>query len=205
MEKPVIKYHENDINENINCGSSIAVDTETMGLKLHRDRLCVIQIGLENGECHIIKLNDNYDAPNLKKIFSDPSILKIFHFARFDVAMIKKYLEVDCSPVFCTKIASKLCRTNTDKHSLKNLCLDLLNINLIKEQQTSDWASSHLSEEQINYAASDVLYLHKLKEKLENLLKREKRFNIAKETFNFINLRSQLDIEGFEDLDIFAH
>lgn len=205
MEAPIIKYHENDLPDKIAFGSAIAVDTETMGLKIHRDRLCLVQIGLENGECHLVKFNNDYSAPNLKKILSNSSILKIFHFARFDVAILKKHLEVDCKPVFCTKIASKLCRTNTEKHNLQNLCLDLLGVNLIKEQQTSDWANAALSSEQMAYAANDVFYLHRLKTKLEQLLKREKRYDMAVEAFNFIVSRAKLDLAGFEDLDLFAH
>ena len=205
MDTPIIKYYEGDIGSNINYGSSIAVDTETMGLKLNRDRLCVVQIGLENGECHIVKLNQNYNAPNLKKILADKSVLKIFHFARFDVTVLKKYLAIDCSPVFCTKIASRLCRTNTDKHSLSSLCADLLGITLAKEQQTSDWGAAKLSKEQTAYAANDVFYLHRLKARLEELLTREKRLELAQKTFSFMQTRAELDLEGFEELDIFAH
>ncbi|MGD9637875.1 MAG: ribonuclease D [Alphaproteobacteria bacterium] len=205
MTAPVIIYHEGDISGEINFGTSIAVDTETMGLKLNRDRLCLVQIGLENGECHLVKLNDNYDAPNLKKLLGNQDILKIFHFARFDVAIIKRYLGVRCTPVFCTKIASKLCRTNTDRHGLKNLCYDLLNVELIKEQQTSDWASPKLSQEQMVYAANDVFYLHRLKDKVEALLKREKRFELAQKAFDFLETRADLDLAGFDDMDIFSH
>lgn len=199
-----INYYIGDLPFSANQFSSVAIDTETMGLNLNRDRLCVVQLGFENGDCHVVKMKNDYNCPNLKKLLANKQVLKIFHFGRFDIVAIKKYLGIDCFPVYCTKIASKLCRTNTDSHGLAHLCRDLLEIELSKQQQTSDWGGETLTKEQLEYAANDVLYLHKLKEKLDLLLKREGRFEIAQKCFEFLPYRSELDDLGF-DFDIFAH
>lgn len=197
--------YQNDLPENLHLGNSIAIDTETTGLNLRRDRLCVIQISSGDGNAHLVKFDyNNYDAPNLKKLLSDKSILKIFHFARFDLAVLKQFLNVEIENIFCTKIASKLSRTYTDAHGLKAICKELLNVELSKEQQSSDWGNPNISEDQIKYAASDVLYLHKLKEKLDEMLKREGRTDIAQTCFKFLKTRSNLDLLGFEG-DIFSH
>lgn len=203
LEKKTV-YFKGDLPDDITFGDSVAVDTETMGLNLNRDRLCVVQLSRGDGVCYVVKLDD-YNCPNLKKLLADKNIVKIFHYARFDVAIIKKYLKVDCAPVYCTKIASRLTRTNSPKHGLKNLCYDLLGVELSKEQQTSDWGAPDLSEEQQDYAANDVLYLHLLKEKLDELLVREGRKEIAHECFDFLNSRAKLDLLGWQEEDIFAH
>ena len=197
--------YKNDLPNNLNFRNIIAIDTETTGLDLKRDRLCIIQISAGDGNAHLVQFNkNNYDAPNLKKILSNNNILKIFHFARFDLSVLKKYLNIKIENIYCTKIASKLVRTYSDAHGLKALCKELLNIDLSKEQQSSDWASDKISENQIKYAASDVLYLHQLKEKLDEMLKREEREKIANECFNFLQTRSELDLSFFGG-DIFSH
>ena len=201
-----ITLHKNDLPENITFKGSVAVDTETLGLKPHRDALCLIQLSAGDGIIHLVQLNrDHYDAPHLKALFSDRSLIKIFHYARFDVAMIAHHLGVHCAPLWCTKIASKLTRTYTDKHSLKELCRDLLNIDLSKQQQSSDWGKETLSQTQLEYAASDVLHLHLLKDKLDMLLEREKRRDMAKACFDFVLVRSAMDLAGWENIDIFSH
>ncbi|MEC7576133.1 MAG: ribonuclease H-like domain-containing protein [Pseudomonadota bacterium] len=186
---------------------AIAVDTETMGLQVHgRDRLCVVQISAGDGTAHLVQIaKGQTEAPNLKKLMSDPNIVKIFHFARFDVAALKLFLGVDIAPVYCTKIASKLVRTYTDRHGLKELCRELISVDISKQQQSSDWGADELSKDQLSYAASDVFYLHRLKEKLDALLTREGRMDIAQECFSFLNTRADLDIIGWNDIDIFAH
>lgn len=187
-------------------GSSIALDTETLGLNNNRDRLCLIQISGGDGKAHLVQFEkDQYNAPNLKKLLQDEKIEKIMHYARFDVAVIHRYIGVLLSNIFCTKIASKLTRTYTDKHGLKDLCKELVGIDLSKHQQTSDWGQENLSKEQLEYAASDVLYLHQIKDKLVEMLKREKRLEIAKSCFNFVPARSELDLIGWADTDIFQH
>ncbi|MFT5703243.1 MAG: ribonuclease D [Rickettsiales bacterium] len=197
--------YQNDLPADLDLGNSIAIDTETTGLKHYRDRLCVLQISSGNGEAHLVKFDiNNYAAPNLKKLLSDPKVLKIFHFARFDVAVIRNFLNVDIENIYCTKIASKLVRTYTEAHGLKSLCKELAGIDLSKEQQSSDWGNAEISEDQVKYAASDVLYLHQLKEKLDEMLKREGRTSAAKECFKFLKTRAALDLAGFEN-DIFSH
>lgn len=187
-------------------GSAVAVDTESMGLHIKRDRLCVVQFSIGDGNAHLVQLAaGQYEAPNLKNMLTDPAILKIFHFARADMAMIKHYLGVMPGPVYCTKIASVLARTFTDHHSLKDLTRDLLGFELSKEQQTSDWGAAALSEEQLSYAASDVLYLHALREKLDGMLAREGRAALARAAFAFLPARAELDIAGWHKVDIFAH
>lgn len=201
-----ITLHKGDLPANLKFGSSVAVDTETMGLNPARDRLCLVQLSAGDGTAHLVQLTDrNYDAPNLKALLSDPAVLKIFHFARFDIAAIKAYLQVDCNSVYCTKIASRLTRTFTDRHGLKDLCRDLVGIELSKQQQSSDWGADTLSEDQLKYAASDVLYLHKMKEKLDTMLAREGRTELAKSICDFLPTRAALDLEGWADVDIFAH
>jgi ribonuclease D len=197
--------YKNDIPDNLDLGDSIAIDTETMGLNNHRDRLCLIQISSGNGDAHLVQFQkDNFDAPNLRKILTNNNILKIFHFARFDVAILQHSFAIEMKNIYCTKIASKLCRTYTDNHGLKVLAEEILKIELSKKQQSSDWGCDEISNEQIKYAASDVLYLHQIKDKLDCMLEREGRAEIAQKCFDFISVRAKLDIEGF-CFDIFKH
>lgn len=198
--------HKNDIPGNLDTGKEIAIDTETMGLCPERDRLCLAQLSTGDGHAHLVQFCDrDYNAPNLKALLADQTITKIFHFARFDVAIFQKYLKVDCKSVYCTKIASKICRTFTDRHGLKSICQDLLDVEISKENQSSDWGKQELSNEQLKYAASDVLYLHAIKEKLDTMLAREGREHLAKNCFEFINTRAELDLLGWRDKDIFSH
>jgi len=198
--------HHGDLPDGLDLGRTVAIDSETMGLNPHRDRLCVVQLSAGDGDAHLVKFDvESYEAPNLKKLLSDPAVLKLFHFGRFDVAVMDKYLGVRCAPVYCTKIASKLVRTYTDRHGLKDLVRELVGINLDKQQQSSDWGSSDLSDEQIAYAASDVLYLHKAKEELDRRLAREGRTELAQACFDFLPTRAALDLAGWEETDIFAH
>lgn len=201
-----ITLHKGDIPSGLTFGKSVAIDTETMGLNPARDRLCLIQLSAGDGSAHLVQFAPGeYDAPNLKAMLSDRSIEKIYHFARFDIASIKAYLDVDATPVYCTKIASRLARTFTDRHSLKELCRELLGIEMSKQQQSSDWGAVTLSSEQLAYAASDVLHLHKIKDKLNIMLEREGRTHLAKAAFEFLPSRSALDLGGWPDVDIFAH
>jgi ribonuclease D len=200
-----VTLHRNDLPSGLSLGDVIAIDTETMGLNPHRDRLCVVQLSAGDGSAHVVHLADGYDCPNLKALLAAPNILKLFHFARFDIATIKAWLKIDCQPVYCSKIASRLTRTNTDKHGLKDLCRDLLGIELSKQQQTSDWGASSLTPEQQAYAASDVLHLHALKAKLDALLQREGRQALAQACFDFLPTRAALDLAGWDDMDIFSH
>ncbi|MBR9781809.1 MAG: ribonuclease D [Rhodospirillales bacterium] len=198
--------HHGDLPDRLDLGKTVAIDSETMGLNPHRDRLCVVQLSAGDGDAHLVKFDgENYEAPNLKKLLADQSVLKLFHFGRFDIAVMDKYLGVRCAPVYCTKIASKLVRTYTDRHGLKDLVRELVGINLDKQQQSSDWGSSDLSDEQIAYAASDVLYLHKAKEELDRRLAREGRTELAQACFDFLPTRATLDLAGWEETDIFAH
>ncbi len=198
--------HKNDLPSDINFQGSIAIDTETMGLKVKRDRLCVVQISAGDGNAHLVQFDGkNYDAPNLKKFLADEKITKIFHFARFDLATLKHYLQVDMKNIYCTKIASKLVRTYTDSHGLKSICEELLSVELSKKQQSSDWGNVDISSNQIKYAASDVLYLHQLKEKLDVMLKRENRVELFEQCIKFLPVRVELDLMGFDEMDIFAH
>jgi len=201
-----IHYHRDDLPTDADLGQVVAVDSETMGLNLQRDRLCVVQLSGGDGDAHVVHLTaPAIKAPNLARLFADPAILKLFHFARFDVAMIRRHLGVRCTPVWCTKIASKLTRTNTDRHGLKDLCRDLIGIDLSKQQQTSDWGAASLSAEQLSYAASDVLHLHQLKARLDELLDREGRRALAEACFGFLPERAELDLAGWSDEDIFSH
>lgn len=190
----------------VKFGNEIAIDTETLGLNHTRDRLCLVQISAGDGNAHLVQFAAGvYEAPNLKKALADKKILKIFHYARFDIGVMKKYLKVDVAPVYCTKIASRLTRTYTDKHGLKDLCSELTGKEISKQQQSSDWGAENLTQEQLNYAASDVLYLHEIKEKLNKMLKREKRQEIAQTCFDFLPTRVALDLAGWQDVDIFQH
>ena len=201
-----ITMHKGDLPKNLDFGESVAVDTETLGLVPERDPLCLIQLSSGDGTAHLLQFDrSKYDAPNLKKVLSNPNCEKIFHFARFDVAVIKHYLGIDCSPIYCTKIASKLARTYTDKHGLKDICKELLGVELSKNEQTSDWSLEELSDEQKTYAASDVLYLHKLKSILEGKLEKLNRKELAQNCFDFISTRAYLDLNGWSEIDIFRH
>lgn len=198
--------YKNDLPNNLDLGNIIAIDTEAMGLKITRDRLCLIQISGGNGHAHLVQFEkDNFNAPNLKKLLTDKNITKIFHFARFDLAILKHYLGVEIENIFCTKIASKLVRTYTDSHGLKTLCEELLGAEISKREQSSDWGNSEISSRQQKYAAGDVLHLHEIKKKLEVMLVREGRLELAQDCFKFLKTRIDLDLAGFENLDIFAH
>ena len=201
-----IHLHKNDLPDGLSFSGSIAVDTETLGLKPSRDRLCLVQLSAGDGEVHIVQLDgENWDAPNLKAVLGDRQLVKIFHYARFDLAVIAQYLNVHAAPLWCTKIASKLVRTYTDRHGLKDLCRELLGVDLSKAQQSSDWGAAELSDAQLNYAASDVLHLHALKDKLEGMLDREGSRPMAEACFDFVLVRAAMDLAGWDDLDIFAH
>ncbi len=201
-----IYLHHNDLPDDVDLGASIAIDSETMGLNPHRDRLCVVQLSAGDGDAHLVKFDGKtYDAPNLVRQLGDPDRLKLFHFGRFDIAVLQHYLGVTCAPVYCTKIASRLIRTYTDRHGLKNLCQELIGVDLSKQQQSSDWGAAELTAAQQEYAASDVLYLHRLKEILDDMLAREGRTEIAQKCFDFLPARAELDLIGWDDTDIFAH
>lgn len=201
-----ITLHKNDLPSDVKFSGSIAIDTETLGLNPLRDRLCLAQMSSGDGTAHLLQFSSGkYDSPRFKAILKDPKILKIFHFGRFDIAVLSQYLGVIPAPVYCTKIASKLVRTYTDRHGLKDLCRELLSVDLSKQQQSSDWAAKKLSKEQLTYAASDVLHLHQLKEKLDMMLKREGRTQMAQSCFDFLPARSMLDLHGWSEQDIFAH
>jgi ribonuclease D len=202
---PVIKLHKNDLPAGLAFADGVAIDSETMGLNPQRDRLCLVQLSAGDGTAHLVQFDGkDWSAPNLKALLGNGSVLKIFHFARFDMAMMKQYLGVLPQPVYCTKIASKLARTYTDRHGLKDLCAELLGIELSKQQQSSDWGAEKLTDQQRHYAASDVLHLHALKAKLDAMLQREGRMAEAEACFRFLSVRAGLDLAGFED-DIFAH
>ncbi len=201
-----ITLHINDLPADLDLGNIVAVDTEMMGLNPHRDRLCVVQLSAGDGNAHLVQFQDRqFNAPHLKKLLSNPDVTKIFHFARSDIASIKQYLDVTVNPIYCTKIASKLARTFTNYHGLKNLCKDVLGVDLDKQQQTSDWGVENLTPEQQAYAASDVLHLHKLKAALDTMLQREGRMEMAQACFNFLPTRAALDLQGWDEEDIFAH
>lgn len=206
MTSPRIKLHDGDLPAGLSFPQGVAIDTETLGLKPHRDRLCLVQLSGGDGEAHLVKLDGkDWSAPCLKALLTDPGIPKIFHFARFDLAVLQKYLGVMTTPVWCTKIASKLVRTYTDRHGLKDLTAELLGVELSKQQQSSDWGATTLSQQQLAYAASDVLHLHQLKARLEAMLARDGRTELAAAAFRFLPVRAQMDLAGFEDTDIFAH
>ena len=198
--------HRGDLPAGLDLGPMVAVDSETMGLNPHRDRLCVVQLSSGDGNAHVVQLDGRgYDAPNLKRLLADPKTLKIFHFARFDIAAFQQWLTIDTSPVYCTKVASRLTRTFTDRHGLKDLAKDLIGVDLSKHQQTSDWGAATLTEAQVDYAASDVLYLHALKAKLDEMLAREGRTGLAEACFRFLPARAALDLAGWPEIDILAH
>ncbi len=206
MPAPSIQLHKGDLPPGLTFKGSVAVDTETQGLNPQRDRLCLVQLSAGDGTAHLVQPDPaTYDAPRLKALLADPQVVKIFHFARFDLAVIEKYLGVTVTPVYCTKIASKLVRTYTDRHGLKDITSELLGIELSKQQQSSDWAAETLSQQQLAYAAADVLHLHALKEKLDAMLAREHRQAFAEAAFAFLPTRAKLDLAGYGDDDIFAH
>jgi ribonuclease D len=208
------KLYRGDLPAGLDFGPIVAVDTEAMGLDPHRDRLCLVQLSKGDGTCHLVQIpvvrpganpGQQHRAPNLAGLLGDPAVTKLFHFARYDVAMLRQYLGVVCRPVYCTKIASKLTRTFTDRHSLKDLCKDLLGVDLSKQQQSSDWGAEELTVEQLRYAATDVLHLHALKSRLDELLAREGRGELAAACFQFLPSRAALDLAGWGQFDIFEH
>jgi ribonuclease D len=201
-----IRLHKGDLPDGVDLGPVVAVDTETLGLVPARDRLCLVQLSAGDGSAHLVQFRrDQYQAPNLKRLLADSSVLKLYHFARFDLAIMRKYLGVMAAPVYCTRTASKLARTYTDKHGLKDLVKELLDIDLSKQQQSSDWGSENLSEQQLAYAANDVAFLHRLKDALDQMLLREGRMELAQACFSFLPARAELDLAGWGDSDIFAH
>lgn len=198
--------HHGDLPDGLDLGPVVALDSETMGLRYRRDPLCVVQLSSGDGNAHVVRLNrPAYDCPNLKALLADPAVLKLFHFGRFDIAMFQLHLGVETRPVYCTKIASKLARTYTDRHGLKDVTRELIGVELSKVQQSSDWGADDLSPEQLAYAAADVLYLHRLREKLDEMLAREGRTDLARACFEFLPVRARLDLAGWEETDIFAH
>lgn len=201
-----VHLHEGDLPDGLDFGASVAVDSETMGLRFRRDPLCVVQLSSGDGDAHVVRLNrPAYDCPNLKALMADRNVLKIFHFGRFDIGMLELHLGVETGPVYCTKIASKLARTYTDRHGLKDVARELAGIDLSKAQQSSDWGATELSQAQLDYAASDVLHLHVIKDRLDAMLVREGRMALAQACFDFLPMRSRLDLEGWDEMDIFAH
>jgi ribonuclease D len=201
-----ITLHRGDLPADLSLGAVVAVDTETMGLNPHRDRLCLVQLSAGDGNAHLVQIPRGLaNAPRLAALLADPKVLKLFHFGRFDIAMLEHALGVRCEPVYCTKIAARLVRTFTDRWGLKDLCKELLGVDLSKQQQTSDWGAETLSEEQLAYAASDVLHLHALRAKLDSLLAREGRTELAEAAFRFLPTRARLDLAGWPEVDIFEH
>ena len=201
-----ISFHERDLPADVDLGPLVAVDTEAMGLRPNRDRLCLVQLSAGDGHCHLVRFSGGgYHAPNLVRLLGDPAVEKVFHFARFDLAILRRYLGAVCRPVYCTKIASKLARTYTDRHGLKDLCQELLGIDLSKQMQNSDWGAAELSEAQLTYAANDVLHLHRLRERLNAMLEREGRRALAGACFDFLPEHAELDLAGWADVDIFAY
>jgi ribonuclease D len=211
MPNATIHLHRHDLPDGLTLGPVVAVDTETMGLRPHRDRLCLVQMSAGDGQVHMVQLipialgGRGFDCPNLARLMADPAVTKLMHFARFDVAVLQHSLGITVAPVLCTKIAAKLVRTFTDRYGLKDLCKELLGVDLSKQQQSSDWGAPELTSEQMAYAASDVLYLHRLWEKLDALLVREGRRELAQACFDFLPTRGRLDLLGYEDPDIFHH
>lgn len=198
--------YQNDLPADLDLGPMVAIDCETMGLHPHRDRLCVVQLSGGDGNAHLVQVaKGQSEAPNLVKLLEDPRVLKLFHFGRFDIAAMLNAFGAVTAPVYCTKIASRLVRTYTDRHGLAKLLQELLSIDISKQQQSSDWGAAELSQAQIDYAASDVLYLHQLRDKLNVMLEREGRMEIAQSCWDFLPMRARLDLEGWPDTDIFAH
>jgi ribonuclease D len=205
-----IRLHQGDLPDGLNLGTSVAIDTETMGLNPHRDRLCLVQLSAGDGDCHLVRVappvgNAHVHAPNLQRLLADAGVIKLFHFARFDIAALKHAFGVTARPVYCTKTASRLVRTFTDRHGLKDLCKDLLGVELKKEQQSSDWGAAELTQEQLRYAAADVVHLHALRAKLDEMLAREGRTALAQACFEVLPVRAELDLAGWAETDIFAH
>ncbi|HEX4160812.1 MAG TPA: ribonuclease H-like domain-containing protein [Rhizomicrobium sp.] len=201
-----IKLHHGDLPDGLDLGPMVAIDTETLGLNPFRDRLCLVQMSAGDDVCHAVQFTStDIHAPNLMRMLGDPAVLKLFHFARFDLATLKRYVGVTAAPVYCTKIASRLARTYTDRHGLKDLVKELLGVDLSKEQQSSDWGAPSLSEKQLAYAANDVAYLHRLRDALDTMLIREGRMGFAEACFEFLPARVELDLAGWADTDIFAH
>ncbi|MEM7121023.1 MAG: ribonuclease D [Pseudomonadota bacterium] len=198
--------YQGDLPDDLDLGPVVAIDTETMGLDLSRDRLCLVQLSSGDGNAHLVQFKKGeYDAPNLSALCTNPDVLKLFHFARFDLAALYRYLGIVCAPVYCTKIASKFVRTFTDRHGLKDLCKELLDVDISKQQQSSDWGAEELTNDQLKYAASDVLHLHRLRERLDEMLVREGRDGLAKACFDFLPYRAQLDLLNWDEPDIFSH
>lgn len=204
-QPPNIELYRDDLPPRRLAGPVIAVDTETMGLDPYRDRLCLVQLSQGDGSAVLVQFSGRYDAPELRRLLADETILKLFHFGRFDLAVLKHFLGVMPRPVYCTKVASRLARTFTDRHGLKDLCKELLGVELSKQQQSSDWGAAELTPEQLSYAASDVLYLHALREKLDAMLRREGRDGLARACFEFLPARAELDLGGWSEIDPFAH
>ncbi|WP_298123909.1 ribonuclease D [Brevundimonas sp.] len=201
-----VHFHQGDLPDDLDLGPVVAVDSETLGLRFRRDPLCVVQLSAGDGDAHVVRLNrPAYDCPNLKRVLADREVMKIFHFGRFDVAMFRLHLGVETAPLFCTKIASKLARTYTDRHGLKDVVRELAGVDLSKAQQSSDWGADELTPEQLAYAASDVLHLHVVRERLIAMLEREGRMDLAQACFDFLNVRARLDLEGWDEIDVFAH
>ena len=198
--------HEGDLPDGLDLGPEVAIDSETMGLRFRRDPLCVVQLSAGDGDAHVVRMRrPDYDCPNLKRLLTDPAVLKLFHFGRFDIGMFQLHLGVETRPVYCTKIASKLARTYTDRHGLKDVVRELAGVDLSKAQQSSDWGAAALTPAQLEYAASDVLYLHAVKARLDEMLEREGRTELARKCFDFLPSRSALDLAGWDEMDIFAH
>ncbi|WP_332656704.1 ribonuclease D [Brevundimonas sp.] len=198
--------HEGDLPDGLDLGPEVAIDSETMGLRFRRDPLCVVQLSAGDGDAHVVRMRrPGYDCPNLKRLLTDPKVLKLFHFGRFDIGMFQLHLGVETRPVYCTKIASKLARTYTDRHGLKDVVRELAGVDLSKAQQSSDWGAETLTPAQLEYAASDVLYLHAVKARLDEMLAREGRAELARKCFDFLPSRSALDLAGWDEMDIFAH
>lgn len=201
-----VYLHEGDLPDDLDLGPEVAIDSETMGLRFRRDPLCVVQLSSGDGHAHVVRLKrPDYDCPNLKRLLADPKVLKLFHFGRFDIGMFQLHLGVETRPVYCTKIASKLARTYTDRHGLKDVAREMAGVDMSKAQQSSDWGAETLTQAQLDYAASDVLHLHKIKERLNEMLVREGRMELAKACFDFLPNRSALDLAGWDEIDIFAH
>ena len=201
-----VYLHEGDLPDGLDLGPEVAIDSETMGLRFRRDPLCVVQLSAGDGDAHVVRMNrPDYDCPNLKRLLTDPAVLKLFHFGRFDIGMFQLHLGVETRPVYCTKIASKLARTYTDRHGLKDVVRECAGVELSKAQQSSDWGAAELTPAQLEYAASDVLYLHAVKVRLDEMLVREGRMELARKCFDFLPSRSALDLAGWDEMDIFAH
>ena len=200
-----ITLHKGDLPAELDFGPVVAIDCEAMGLNLHRDHLTLVQLSSGDGTAHLVQLGRDYDCPNLKALLTDPKVVKIFHYGRYDIAMMLRWMGITCAPVWCTKIASKLARTYTDRHGLKDVAREVAGAELWKAQQSSDWGTAELSDAQMQYAASDVLYLHQIKAGLEAMLIREGRLEIAQACFDFLPMRARLDLAGWDEQDIFAH